>query len=113
MYVSRTDGSLSPRSTETHATGRPLCSAHWASNVVLPYPGGAITAIIEADEADQSIDQISSRHESGREPGGWSFDSSRSNGGWYVSAPPRRNAPSVLLAMIGRVTNSPERAHAC
>ncbi len=37
-------GSLSPSSTDTQATSRGCFEAHSASNVVLPYPGGATTA---------------------------------------------------------------------
>ena len=44
-YAKRTAGSLSRSSTDSHATRLDLSLASSASNVVLPYPAGATTAI--------------------------------------------------------------------
>ena len=51
MWVSRTVGSLSRSSIETHANGRGSRLAHWLRSVVFPKPAGATTVTSGTDEA--------------------------------------------------------------
>src|SRR4029079_15145647 len=82
-YVTRTIGSLSFSSTDTHANGRCDCDAHSASSVVFPHPGPADTNTIGIESARSSTDRMSVPRGTvpSRRCGGLSFDSRSSNAG--------------------------------
>jgi hypothetical protein len=108
--VQNATGSLSDFSHETHATRGPRRSAHCASNVVLPYPGGATTVIRGSSEADNRSSSVVRATTPARVAGAWNLGSSAPMcdavdvlGSWYEragSAPSScpRILPNVLAA---------------
>jgi hypothetical protein len=101
-------GSLSVLSHETHATRGPSCSAHCASNVVLPYPGGATTVITGSSEVSSRSTSMVRATTPGRIAGAWNLESSsptaaEDRGSRSDSAEPAPSAcpctlPNVLVA---------------
>src|SRR5262249_2555812 len=79
-WESRSFGSLSFASTDTHAKAWPLCSAHCDNSVVFPYPAGATTDTMgrESSRASRSISD-ERRMVPGRTKGRSSFAAARSN----------------------------------
>jgi hypothetical protein len=73
--VQNATGSLSVFSHETHATRGPRRSAHCASNVVLPYPGGATTVIRGSSEANSRSTSVVRATTPGRVAGAWNLGS--------------------------------------
>jgi hypothetical protein len=94
--VSRTFGSLSGSSTDTHANAWPLRAAHCDSSVVFPYPAGATTETIGrgSPRASRSISNLR-RTVPGRTSGRRSFDTTRSNAG-----PPALAAKIAIGAVL-------------
>ena len=91
-YVSRTVGSLSRSSTDSQATRGAFAAAHCASTVVLPYPGGATTAITDPWPGPSSRSTTAARSTMPDRIGGAaSFDSSSSK----VSTRRPRCAPAA------------------
>ena len=79
--VQNATGSLSVFSHETHATRGPRRSAHCASNVVLPYPGGATTVIRGSSEANSRSSSVVRATTPARVAGAWNLGSSAPTAG--------------------------------
>ena len=79
--VHNATGSLSVFSHETHATRGPRRSAHCASNVVLPYPGGATTVIRGSSEANSRSSSVVRATTPARVAGAWNLGSSAPTAG--------------------------------